>query len=210
MATTGATYSYSVRDLQGTDPTLPAVDVLIVVDAETLLLDFPTPTDPSKLDPDKPTQIWTSDPKVLDKYISMFVRQKNIGSTTQVKGSAQLDVIANQNDIIQWRETTFSQNAAYSAILYRYLHAGGDKIFEDASGKSTLGAWIFDRTVPLPNTKDLLHPTMQTIKDYFWQGTVAVEAPKKENYEFAFMLMQKDKTLGYFRWDPTITIKQVT
>lgn len=161
------------------------INVLIAVDAETILERFGKNTDPNR-----PTAITNSN------LIYMTTRQNQLGSSP----GSELTINASPGDVIRWRETTLSENSEYTGILYRFnALSGGDLISQPQP-------LLMTRSEPLPNAKDPLNPTTQNIKSYFWNCTVLETG--SVTYNFSFMILNaKGEKQGYYYWDPFIHIK---
>lgn len=161
------------------------IDVMIVIDADTIVSDLGTNTDPNN-----PVQVTTAD------RIFMITKQDEAVSG---QAGTELNVKANTMDVIRWRATSLTLNAAYDVILYKYVATGGGNLI---SPPTPLEA---DVTTPLPNPADPTKPTTQTIKNYFWQTTV--EAAGSVTYHFQFIILDREGNIqGYYWWDPYITI----
>ncbi|MEO0731416.1 MAG: inclusion body family protein [Bacteroidota bacterium] len=161
------------------------IDVLISIDADTILSKYGKGTDPAN-----PRQI-------TDKsLIYMITRQDD-----QVSGNAgaELNVKAETLDTIRWRETSLTLNAAYSAILYKFVATAGGNLI------SPPVPLIVEVDEPLPDPNDLLHPKSQTVKNYFWNCNVLQAG--SVTYHFNFMIVDRHGDVqGYYWWDPFITI----
>lgn len=161
------------------------IDVLVAVDADTIVLKFGTNTDPNS-----PVQVTDA------SLIFMITKQSDA-----VSGDAgnELTIGAKTLDTIRWRETTLSLNAAYSALLYK---------FEAVSGGNLISPPIpleADVKTPLPDPANPTTPKIQTIKSYFWSSTVL--APGSVTYHFNFMIVDRSGDVqGYYWWDPFIKI----
>lgn len=162
------------------------IDVLIAIDAETIISQLGTNTDPNN-----PAQVTDA------TLIYMVTKQADAMS-----GNAgnELNIKAETEDVIRWRETSLSLNSDYVGILYGFQQTGGgDQLI---SPPTPLQATV---TTPLPNPADPLHPTTQQIENYFWETTVL--NPGTVTYHFKFMIIDRhSKVLGYYWWDPFITI----
>jgi hypothetical protein len=163
-------------------------NVLIAFDAETLLEVYPNPS----LDPDNPTAVQNA-----DKVIFMMTKK---GDTLCGHGASELNFTAQPSDIIRWRETTLERNTGRNVQLYKYqAWAGGNLLAAPAIQPVNV-------TIPIPNPADPVHPTnFQKVADYLWQSTALDTGTVV--YTFSFVVLKRDGTpLGYFRWDPYITI----
>ncbi|MGK5531804.1 inclusion body family protein [Streptomyces sp. URMC 129] len=172
------------------DPAAVSVitNVLIAFDAATIVEKYPN----ASKDPANPTGILPND---VRDYIYMTVkRDKIIGNP-----GGELNFQAKVGDVIRWRETTFSLNFDYSALLYRYM--SNDKLITDPRPVVTEKDLPYpDPDAPLGSPKYLT----QTIKSHYWSAEV-----KKKGvvtYDFFFQILDGNDLKGYFRWDPKITI----
>jgi len=159
------------------------VDVLVAVDAATMVASYPpgTPTAPTSID--KP-------------LLFMIVRQANA-----VFGNAgkELKMTVAVGDTIRWRATSLSMNANEDVLLYKFFALRGETLL---SPPQPLLATV---STPLPNPVDPLHPGSQSVKSYFWNTTVL----QAGSVTYAFHLAVSDRhgaMLGYYYWDPFITI----
>lgn len=163
------------------------INVLVSFDAETILQKYPNSNDS-----ENPTSVGSG-------LIYMLVRQENALSGNA--GDA-LRISADVDDTIRWRETTFSMDTKYSAILYKFVAAGGADLIDTPRPLTS------QVTVPLPDKNDPLHPRTQKIQSYFWNTTVL--ATGDVTYHFYFMIVQHHgdqvTPLGYYQWDPWIHI----
>jgi hypothetical protein len=163
-------------------------NVLIAFDAETILAVYPNPS----LDPSNPTFVQNA-----DKVIFMMTKK---GDTLSGHGASTLNFKAQPSDIIRWRETTLERNTGRNIQLYKY---------QASSGADLLAAPAIQPvnvTIPIPNPTDPVHPTkFQKVADYLWQSTALDTGTVV--YTFCFAVLKRDGTpLGYFKWDPAITI----
>ncbi|GAB4188996.1 MAG: inclusion body family protein [Wenzhouxiangellaceae bacterium] len=161
------------------------IEVLVVVDAASLIQEYGTNTDPQK-----PVQV------TQPELIYMITRQAN---ALAAQASNQLVIAAKTLDVIRWRQTTLSLNSAYTGILYQFEASGGSDLI---SPPMPLEATV---SVPLPNPAAPTKPDVQRIKTYFWNSTVL--SPGEVTYDFRFMLVDRQgKIQGYYWWDPYIQI----
>ncbi|MER6002857.1 inclusion body family protein [Nonomuraea angiospora] len=162
------------------------INVLIAIDAETILGRFGKNTDPNG-----PTSIPDS-----SNLIYMTTRQNQLGGAP----GSELTINAAPMDIIRWRETTLSLNSEYTGILYRFNTLAGQDLISTPVPRSVM------LSEPQPNSQDPLNPTTQKINSYYWEcevldtGTVT--------YNFSFMILNhKGEKQGYYCWDPFINIQ---
>lgn len=161
------------------------INVMIIVDAESIINDLGTNTDPAK-----PAQVTQAN------RIFMVTKQNDI-----VSGQAgnELNLKAETDDIVRWHATSLSLNSSLDVILYKFVLADGTDLISPPVPLLT------DVTVPLPNMDDPIHPTTQTIKNYYWQTTVL--SAGKVTYHFQFIILDRTGAVqGYYWWDPFITI----
>lgn len=160
------------------------IDVLIVIDAETILRTYGTNTDPTK-----PAQI-------AGERVYMITKKADV-----ISGNAgsELKIAARTLDVVRWRETSLSLNADYDAILYKFVVGSGGTLISPPE------AMEVNVNTPLPDPANPLHPKTQTIKSYFWSSTVLGAGDVA--YHFMFMIVDRDgKVKGYYSWDPYIHI----
>jgi hypothetical protein len=204
---------YALETVRAPDAQSNQVNILIAVDAETLLKDKGWDGQNPLGKPDDPVKLTGE----AGKYIRLMVRTQNRGTENPADPS-DLEVYASRDQNVCWRETTYSLNAQYYALLYQYVHTGGDYIFgKNSAGGPDVKARVSEgRLVPLPDKHNPLDPKKQKIDDYHWMGTVAVGPNKSESYEFFFTVLKANKEendflkCGYFRWDPKITTKNIS
>lgn len=160
------------------------LDVLIAIDAKAIMDTIAVPS----LDPKKPTWIGNT------ALICMVTQQgKSISGNT----GAEMNLSATVGDVIRWRETTQALNYENQVLLYEYE--------SDNPILSPPTPLLGQVDIPLPNPADPLNPNTQTVNSYFWQATVLKAG--HVTYNFCFMITDRNgKALGYFYWDPFITI----
>lgn len=161
------------------------IDVLVAVDAETIINKFGKNTDPNN-----PTQI--TDPKLI------FMITKSADAVSGNAGN-ELKIAAKTLDVIRWRETSLSLNAVYSALLYKFVATSGGNLISPP-----FPLLAKDQT-PLPDPSNPTVPKTQTIETYFWNCTVL--EPGEVTYHFSFMIVDRSGNIqGYYWWDPYIQI----
>lgn len=186
---------------------LPSVDILIVIDAQTLL-------DDKGWAPGKPSIGSLTSPYMLNqdakKYIRLQVRAKNHGNYI-ANDPSNLEIYANRFDDVFWREATLTLNSRYFAMLYNYVHLSGDWVFGQNNNKQPdVSARIYPGMLsPLPDG------TTERTKRYAWSGQVVMGPGASETYDWWFKIFvaKPDESAldvaGYFRWDPKVTVKPV-
>ncbi|MFI9205758.1 inclusion body family protein [Streptomyces sp. NPDC053048] len=160
------------------------VNVLISFDAFTIHKRYPNPSQ----NPTSPTT-------VASNLIYMTTRQDRVIGYP----GAELNVKATPGDIIRWRETTLSLNFDYSALLYKFVPQSGGNLISPPEVR------VAERVVPVPKngTTDF---EIQEIKDHYW--TTDILKTGRVQYQFYFQLLDGKNRLGYFKWDPYITIER--
>lgn len=159
------------------------IDMLLVIDAETILSVYPPGT------ADNPTSI-------DQPLIFMMVRTDAV---VFGQASKELKIKAQTEDVLRWRQSTASSNSIYSGLLYKFLCLKGDKLI------SPPNPILVTVQTPLPNPANPTVPGIQTIQNYFWQSTVL--AAGSLTYAFYFMIVDRHNNVkGYYYWDPFITI----
>lgn len=167
------------------DGTEQIIDVLCVMDAETIIDTLAKSTDAGT-----PTQV--TDPNLIHMVVKA-------GDVVSGGGGSELNIKAKTLDVIRWRSTSMSLNAAYDTLLYKFVTTGGGDLI------SPPVPLIVESQVPLPNPSDPTKPESQTIQNYFWNSTV--EKTGTVTYHFNFAIYGRDVSLvGYYWWDPYITI----
>lgn len=160
------------------------LDVLITIDAKEIMRTVSVPS----LDPKRPTGVGNTG------LIYMITQQ---GSALSGNTGAEMNLSATVGDVIRWRETTLALNYEYQVLLYEYN--------SDNPILSPPVPLVGQVDIPLPNPSDPLNPNAQTVNSYFWQATVLRAG--HVTYNFSFMITDRNgKALGYFYWDPFITI----
>lgn len=161
------------------------IDLLIAIDAETLVASYPAGTAASPTSVEQP-------------LIFMMVRQAN---AVFGEASKELKIRAQTEDQVRWRETTTTLNSSYFALMYKFFALRGTDLL---SAPEPLVATV---KVPLPDPANPLQPRTQEIKSYFWSSTIL--QPGETTYAFQFAVLDRHNTaLGYYLWDPFIKISE--
>ncbi|HEY3362843.1 MAG TPA: AidA/PixA family protein [Methanosarcina sp.] len=165
------------------------INILIVIDSETILDRYGTNSNP-----DQPVQITQPD------LIYIVTKQASV-----VSGQAGNELTfgaGTSNTIggILWRATSLSLNSDNKIIFYKFTSFSSKNII------STPKPFLDTVKVPLPNPNDPTNPTIQEIQMYFWYSTVLNSG--SATYHFCFFIVDRHgNKLGYYWWDPSITIK---
>ncbi|APC15531.1 hypothetical protein BLL42_07245 [Pseudomonas frederiksbergensis] len=161
-----------------------ATNVLLIVDAETLLTRYPQPS----LDPLHPTVI-------EDGFIFTFGAAQ--GTTPATKGTC-LELAANAAKTFHLRGRTVGLHAEHSVVFYD-LSVGSAGVFAKPHLVVHNG-----QTLPAPNPDTPTEPIAVKADDYYWhcqQLSTGIE-----QCELSFMLVNSNcETLGYFSW--TVGVK---
>ena len=157
----------------------PANNVLLIVDAESLLSHYPQPS----REPKKPTEI-------EEGFIFAISGTKTTQSTTN---DSLMTLAASNGKDFHIRGRTVSLLAEHSVVFYE-MSVG------DAGVLSTPELVVHaNLTVPAPDPENPTQPGSHTTDDHYWhctQLTAGVEA-----CVLKFMLINKNcEPLGYFSW----------
>jgi len=167
----------AVNDNQG------IVDILMIMDAETLVQQYPKGT------ADNPTVV--PEPLIYLVTDSQYV---DFG-----QASKELKINIKTLDEIRWRSTSLSMNSSYYSLLYKFELKNGNPII------STPVPLLAKVQVPLPDMSNPTVPKTQEVENYFWSSTSLSEG--EITYTFYFMILDRDNNpLGYYYWDPFIKI----
>ncbi|MCK8500161.1 MULTISPECIES: AidA/PixA family protein [Myxococcus] len=167
-------------------------NVLIVVDAENLYLDY---QGKFSTDSNHPVDLGEPTP-----YVYMFIRYDEMLSG---QATDDLNIVVNTNNNIRWRITSLTGNTRFSVAL------NGCDILR-GEGCITPPFLIEPTvTVPLPSVhgNQVTVDSKQTYQDAYFQATAVNPTTTPVVYTFTFALANNDgNILSYFSWDPKITI----
>ncbi|WP_424889330.1 AidA/PixA family protein [Streptomyces sp. XH2] len=159
------------------------IDALVMFDTHTIVRNYP-----ASGNPDEPTRVSSS-------LISVLTRQNGFTGSP----GADLTIKAASLDIIKWHEAALSFNDEYSALLYRFVPRKGEELISPPRGL------VSDAVVPHPAPKDgEAGYALSTVKSHFWYSVI--EAYGRSGYEFGFQVISGKDRVGFYRWDPNITI----
>jgi hypothetical protein len=160
-------------------------DVLTAIDTATVLLKYPN----ASKNPDAPTQI---DPK----YVYMITNQDNAISG---QAGGELNLKAQVGDLIRWRETSLSLGFETAAIFYKFIGNVGNELISTPTPRTA------EASLPYPNNSKPSVPVCQKISNYYWSSETLKTG--SVTYHFNFMIVDRScSALGFFSWDPFITI----
>ena len=156
-----------------------AQNVLLIVDAESLLAHYPTPSQ----DPANPTEI-------ADGFIFSVTGNK---SNKIVTNDSTTKINAVMGHDIHFRVRSVSLIAEHSVVAYR-MTADDSSVLTTPQLEVHTGL-----TVPAPNPESASEPGSRKTDDHFW--TCTPEAPGTAQCELGFMLVnQQCEVAGYFEW----------
>ncbi|KAF0249120.1 MAG: aidA [bacterium] len=166
------------------------IDILIAVDAETILSKFSNNLGSQ----DNPTH-------TLDQYLRMIARHNN---TLLGIGNSGIDIKAEIGNNVRWRAASLSINFDYDVLIYRFsnppLTQGQNLGY--ISVPEALDGTIQE---PVLNPDNPSQPVFREVTNYYWQSTI-----KKTGiigYNFHFMITGRNgKVYGYFQGGGLITV----
>lgn len=162
-----------------------ANNVLLVVDAESLLSKYPTPS----LDAENPTPI-------ADGFVFAAI---GTAANRTGKNDSKLSLTANNGKTFHIRSRTVSLIAEHSVVLYNMAVADTQVL---SPPKLLVKG---DLTVPAPDPENPTIPGSHLADDHYWecsQLTPGVAACK-----LSFMLVdQRCEVVGYFSWEVEVDL----
>ncbi|ATB43162.1 hypothetical protein CYFUS_008642 [Cystobacter fuscus] len=166
------------------------IDVLVVVDAESIMEQFQGNL---STNPAKPTYIGTN-----SNLVYMFVKGDEVVSG---QATSNLNVAVKTNNLIRWRAASLTMNTEYSVILNSCLITQGQSLI---SPPQPINPSVY---VPVPTVSGgtVTGETRQTFTDFYFQA-VGLNTGQV-TYTFSFAITNNDgNVLGYFKWDPNLSI----
>lgn len=168
------------------------IDILVVIDAETLATTLPGGT------PEAPHDLgWGGQ---SDVYVFMLAKRS---VATGGEASSELTVQADSGDTVRWSVTSPDAGLNYSLILHDFratsnAQAISTPVMIDISFNDYQPA-----DVTQPNGARKAVPR----QDYVWTAQLTTPGVTVR-YNWDFSIIDRDnKVLGCYRWDPYITIK---
>lgn len=168
------------------------VNVIVVIDTDALIEAFEN-KNPSQ-DAGSPTGIG-------HQYAYMVVTSEQVIGGS---GTADLNFKANVGDVIRWTDTSESANFDAGVLIYGLPQFGsGTQVFSNPTFK------MYTRSSMMP-AQNTVFPVTFTNQTY-WFIQADITNTGTENYCIQFGLYYRpnggdQKLLGYFYWDPTITV----
>ena len=165
----------------------PANNVLLIVDAESLLLRYPQPS----LEPQNPTEI-------EDGFIFAISDTRTTQST--INDSVMTFTVSNGKDF-HIRGRTVSLLAEYSVVFYE-MSVGDVGVLSPP--ELVVHANL---TVPAPDPENPTQPGSHTADDHYWHCTQL--AAGVAACELKFVLINKScEALGYFSWSVDVKLAE--
>lgn len=182
-------------------------DVMMVVDGDLLYEEMINTKTPFSKDKDNPTQIWNLPNR--NKYQYLIAENRFVGNK---QGTSDLELInLRVNDEISFRGITVDGNTDYSVIVYE---------INKSAGENVMGTFVCEveliKEAALPSSgyipgsnREMYHYGSSQIAEL---GARLIRTGT-ELYEIYFALFKltensdKHELLGYFKWDPKITVK---
>jgi len=162
-----------------------AHNVLLIVDAESVLARYPNPS----LDAAAPTSI--TDGLI---FFAIGNDSKNI-----VINDSKVTIPVEIDRDLHFRGRSVSLIAEHSVVVYRMTVADSDVLSEPDLQINT------DLTVPAPNPDDPTTPGSRKADDHYW--TCTPKKPGDVQCELSFMLVnQQCEVVGYFHWTSGLKI----
>jgi hypothetical protein len=173
---------------------MPIIDILVVVDAETLVANLPGGSVGNE---NQLGSFETSGP-----YIYM-IAQGNFVVSDQAK--SELNVAAHSGDNIRWTITSPTRGQIYNTILYSF--ATGDPSALTPPQMLDISLNVF---MPTSLTSPTGPFTPVAYQDYVWQATL-IKPGQSIQYTWCFLILDNDGNIkGAYQWDPFITVAGTT
>jgi nematocidal protein AidA len=168
-----------------------------------------------------PSQISSSPTPIAHEYIYMITQPGYVvpatSSTPTTLATANLNIMADTGDVLQWSACTLSGDSQTYVIPYSITAFSTTGSTEPTTVTGTPSPLLITEASPYPilpfPTSGNPTCTLQTLQNYLLQATVANYGT--EQYSVSFMILEQQQngnitTLGYYNWDPTITVSVPT
>lgn len=166
------------------------IDILVVVDAETLIAKKPGGSVGSEI---QLGSFGTSDP-----YIYMIAPGDFVVSN---QAKSELNVAASSGDNIRWTITSPTRGQEFNPILYKF--ATGDASALTPPQLLDVQLNVF---VPTSLTSPTGPFTSTLYQDYLWQATL-LKPGQSIQYTWCFLVLDNAGHIkGAYQWDPFITV----
>lgn len=178
------------------------IDMQVVFDAESIIGAYGN--DAKNSNPGNPVPIDHHD-------IYMVVSSKYL-QVLNTQGTPDLNIRAEVGDEIRWAGITLSENISYSVTIYDIFETKDGKKNDRVTSKpmpKLAHAWVPVPTVNAEDEVDPLSTTPEKFPEYYLSCDVTDYGI--ERYSVKFYISKHSygdqiDTLGYFVWDPTITV----
>lgn len=164
------------------------IHVLIAFDVEDILSNHAPPEQPNL---DNPINL-----DLGEGLIYMIVKHDAVQSG---EATGELDINAVVGDTIYWRETTLAADGKYGVFLYKFVATSNGELITE----SLFHEKHYDR--PLINPSNL-EVSWQKVKEYVWSCDAEEVGTVTYHFEFGIYENESGKIIGYYDWDPYITI----
>jgi hypothetical protein len=171
------------------------INVMIVIDTDYVKTHYSNPSQNSN----KPTGI---------NHNSQFMICTNTRGIISGQGTADLNFKANVGDFVSFRGVSIYGNSDDAVIVYGINHWSGDQVFNQFVPNLVERKYA---VVPDPDTSNGL-PAKKLLVD-FTSLDSRVRKAGRENFYVYFALYtlandgETQNLLGYYYWDPTITVQ---
>jgi Inclusion body protein len=175
------------------------IDIAMVFDTQSITKNLKPGTK------DNPTGFSHQSYQPSDQLVFMMVNARYL-QDPQTQATANLSVKGYPEDVVRWRAESMSGQSGCAAVIYDMFYFNTP----DQSVMRSLPALnVSPIAVPIPNQNDPSTYTKTTEQDAYWQCTMAKAGTV--NYGVKFYIVQFDEgvmtTLGWYWWDPSITVK---
>ena len=171
------------------------IDIGIMIDVDSLI-SYVT----------NPSQEWDNPTPVPHHFAYMVAASEYVASG---QATGDLAVNASVEDSVRWRSISIEGNTEYATIIYNIQKFGGVQV------TGTVTSSVAHLPYPEPTNPQVIPPTAApTYKkttgfDYRLSATIDNSGTEKYLISFYVVERQRDgslKTVGYFYWDPTLTV----
>lgn len=167
-------------------------NVQITIDTDRLIKDYPNPSQ----DPGSPTGI-------AHNYQYMVVSGNE---AINGQGTADLEFTAYPGDEVRFTMTSEYNNMDNPVLMYGITKFGeGTDVFGTFTSESATDS------TPVPNGNAVVPPVYAEETFYYYQANVKQSG--QEHFMISFAMYERvrgggdPQLIGYFIWDPTITVK---
>lgn len=141
-----------------------------------------------------------------DQLVLMMANARYL-QDPNTQATANLSVKGYPEDVVRWRAESMSGQSGYAAVIYDMFYF--NSVNPDSVMEAKPKLHVSPIAVPIPNTNNPSTYTKTTQQDPYWQSTMV--GPGTVNYAVRFYIVQFDEgdmtTIGWYWWDPSITVK---